>query len=181
MTRDLLQLQVVFVKLSATQYNISQSSRFYLLNCLVVARSRKLWKLQVYFNTSALTIVWVLSLLNVWRGVGTTNVTLVTVDLIISMQVVWVGSSSGVVLVEHWQWEMERQGEELGRGGGAGCNNKATFWTHRHRHHKAVTDAEMEATYKCQTCDYSCTKKDTLGMHIKDSHWRNSRETGGFF
>ena len=41
------------------------------------------------------------------------------------------------------------------------CNNKATFWTHRHRHHKAVNDAEMEATYYSQTCDYSCTKKLT--------------------
>ena len=60
LTLDLLKLQVVFVKLSAAQYRISQSLRSYLWNCLDVPCYRKIWKFKTYFNTSALTMVGVL-------------------------------------------------------------------------------------------------------------------------
>ena len=53
-------LQVVFVKLSAAQFNISQRLRSYFWNCPDVPCYRKIRWLKVYFNTSALTMVGVL-------------------------------------------------------------------------------------------------------------------------
>ena len=54
-------LQVVFVKLSAAQNKISQSLRSYFWNSPDVPCYRKIRKLKVYFDTSSLTMVGVLS------------------------------------------------------------------------------------------------------------------------